>query len=110
MERERWPSVGHIWLTLPVAQIRMHREAVHRTCIAIALLFAIASVLGAHAQHSSPPNVYLPVEVTPPGPAVPAMTPDEQSKLKKELTAVRDRQATGARGKQVEKQMEPKKP
>jgi hypothetical protein len=38
------------------------------------------------------------------------MTPDEQSKLKKELTAVRDRQATGARGKQVEKQMEPKKP
>jgi hypothetical protein len=90
----------------------MRKNVIVRKCTRVALLLSIAGTptLGARAQHPAPPKDYLPVEVTPPGPAVPAMTQNEQSKLKTDLAAARDRQATGVKGKHIEKHMERKKP
>jgi len=53
------------------------------------------SLMDARAEAPAPPktSVYLPVEDLPPRPEKPAMTADELSKLKKELTAARDQQA-----------------
>jgi hypothetical protein len=47
----------------------------------------------AEAPASATPSAYLPVEVLPPARERAAMTPDERSKLQKELIAARDRQA-----------------
>jgi hypothetical protein len=57
--------------------------------------------MDARAEVPGPPKptAYLPVEDVPPRPEKPAMTADEQSKLKKELIAARDRQAP--KGKSV---------
>ena len=54
-----------------------------------------SSLMDAWAEAPAPPktSVYLPVEDLPPQREKPAMTPDERSKLKKELIAARDRQA-----------------
>jgi hypothetical protein len=54
-----------------------------------------SSLMDARAQSPAPPkaSVYLPVEDLPPKRDMPAMTPDERSKLQKELIAARDRQA-----------------
>jgi hypothetical protein len=51
--------------------------------------------MDARAQSPAPPkaSVYLQVEDLPPKRDMPAMTPDERSKLQKELIAARDRQA-----------------
>ena len=51
--------------------------------------------MDARAEAPAPPktSVYLPVEDLPPKPEKPAMTADELSKLKKELTVARDHQA-----------------
>src|ERR1700722_6382492 len=45
-------------------------------------------------------SAYPPVEDLPPKPAVSPMTADEQSKLKKDLMAARDRQASTAKNQQ----------
>ncbi|MGY4434993.1 hypothetical protein ACVWWO_007470 [Bradyrhizobium sp. F1.13.1] len=53
-----------------------------------------SSLMDARAEAPvSLPGAYLPVEDLPPERAVPALTADERSKLQKELTALRDRQA-----------------
>ena len=54
-----------------------------------------SSLMDARAESPAPPkaSVYLPVEDLPPKREMPAMTPDERSKLQKELIAARDRQA-----------------
>jgi hypothetical protein len=54
-----------------------------------------SSLMDARAEAPALPktSVYLPVEDLPPKSEKPAMTADEQSKLKKELIAARDRQA-----------------
>jgi len=49
--------------------------------------------MDARAEVPPKSTAYLPVEDVPPRPEKPAMTADEQSKLKKDLTAARDRQA-----------------
>jgi hypothetical protein len=53
-----------------------------------------SSLMDAQAEAPAPPkpSAYLPVEDVPPRPEKPAMTADEQSKLRKELAAARDRQ------------------
>ena len=65
---------------------------------------ASKSLMDARAEDPAPaaPGTYLPVEVTPPDREAPALTVDERSKLKKELSALRDRQAAAvkARGKE----------
>jgi hypothetical protein len=72
------------------------------TTLAAAVLLSILSLGGcvtstpmdARAEVPGPPKptTYLPVEDVPARPEKPAMTADEQSKLKKDLTAARDRQ------------------
>jgi hypothetical protein len=54
------------------------------------------SLMDARAQASPPPKtgVYLPVQDLPPKRETPAMTVDEMSKLKKDLSAARDRQSS----------------
>jgi hypothetical protein len=52
-----------------------------------------SSLMDARAEAPSPQQKYLPVEDLPPKREKPAMTPDEQAKVKNELTAARDRQA-----------------
>jgi hypothetical protein len=51
----------------------------------------------AEAPKSAPSRVYMPLEDTPSDRRTPALTADEQSKLKKELTGVRDGQAAKAK-------------
>lgn len=58
-----------------------------------------SSLMDARAEASALPKAsgYLPVEDLPPRPETPAMTADTLSKLRKELLAARDRQASKAR-------------
>jgi hypothetical protein len=61
-----------------------------------AMLLAVAALALAGARAEEParpkPTGYPAVEDVPPRPEKPAMTAEEQSKLKKELNAARDRQ------------------
>jgi hypothetical protein len=52
-----------------------------------------SSLMDSRAQAPSPQRKYLPVEDLPQKREKAALTADEQAKLKKELTAARDRQA-----------------
>lgn len=58
-----------------------------------------SSLMDARAEAPMPPKTtaYLPVEDLPPPRQMAVMTPDERSKLQKELIAARDRQATAAK-------------
>ena len=58
-----------------------------------------SSLMDAHAEAPKPlaSRTYMPVEEVPSDRKTPAMTTDEQSKLKKDLSAVRDRQAEAAK-------------
>jgi len=69
-----------------------------------------SSPMDARAEAPAPPkeSAYLPVEDLPKH-EQPAMTPDERSKLKKELIAVRDRQSPEAKTK-AKGSAAPKKP
>jgi hypothetical protein len=60
-----------------------------------------SSVMDARAEAPAPAtaHVYPPVEVAPAGPDTPAMTTDQQAKLKKELLDARSRQAQHAKAK-----------
>ncbi len=87
---------------------------------AAALLLSILSLgacvtstpMDARAEEPGHPKTtgYPAVEDLPPRPVNPAMTADEQSKLKKELTAARDRQAPKSKAKAGAAQAEPVKP
>jgi len=63
-----------------------------------------SSLMDARAEAPMPPktSAYLPVEDLPPPRQMPVMTSDERSKLKKELIAARDRQATAAKAQGAE--------
>jgi hypothetical protein len=58
-----------------------------------------SSLMDARAEAPAPPktSAYLPVEVLPRAREKPTMTPDERSKLQKELIVARDRQATAGK-------------
>lgn len=58
-----------------------------------------SSLMDARAEAPAPPktSAYLPVEVLPPAREKPTMTPDERSKLQKELIVARDRQETAGK-------------
>jgi len=60
-----------------------------------------SSLMDARAQATAPPktSAYLPVEDLPPKREKPAMTPDERSKLQKELIAARDRQTSDVKAR-----------
>lgn len=62
-----------------------------------------SSLMDARAEMLAPAkkSTYLPVEDLPPPRAQPAMTPAAQVKIKKELLAARDRQATAAKAKRA---------
>lgn len=61
----------------------------------------LLSVMDARAQAPPPAktDTYLPVNDLPPKRETPVMTDDERLKLKKELTAARDRQAVTVKAK-----------
>jgi hypothetical protein len=58
-----------------------------------------SSLMDARAEASTPAKSYLPVEDLPPKRERPAMTVDEQAKLKKQLVDARDRQAAAVRAR-----------
>jgi hypothetical protein len=70
-----------------------------------------SSLMDARAQAAAAPatSAYPPVEDRPPGRTQNAMSPDERSKLKKDLIDARDRQAAAAKAKQGPR-TEPAKP
>ena len=90
------------------------------TALAAAVLLSILSLGGcvtstpmdARAEVPRPPKTasYLAVEDVPPRPEKPAMTADEQSKLKKDLTAARDRHVPKGKAKGDAAHTEPVKP
>jgi len=57
------------------------------------------SLMDARAEAATPEKKYMALEDLPPKPEKPAMTVDEQSKLKKELIAARDRQAAAVKSR-----------
>jgi hypothetical protein len=70
-----------------------------------------SSLMNARAQAAPPKtSAYLPVEDLPPKRENPAMTPDEQLKLKKDLTAARDHQAPKGKAKEDAAHAKPLKP
>jgi hypothetical protein len=73
---------------------------------------ASSSLIDARAEAPAPPktSAYLPVGDVPPRPEKPAMTADEQLKLKKDLTAARDRQAAKGKAMGDAAHAEPVKP
>jgi hypothetical protein len=62
-----------------------------------------SSLMDARAEAPAPPkaSAYLPVEVLPPAREKPTMTPEERSKLQKELIVARDRQETAGKAQGV---------
>ena len=65
--------------------------------------------MDARAEVAAPSNAsaYLPLEDRPPEREKRAMTPDERSKLQKELVAARDRQAAAAKARGSAARAEP---
>jgi len=69
-----------------------------------------SSALDAHAEAAADASAYLPVEDVPSKRDQPAMTLDEQSKLKKDLIAARNRQAASAKAQGSATPAKPGKP
>src|SRR3984885_14207435 len=71
-----------------------------------------SSLMDARAEEPGHPKTtgYPDVEDVPPRPEKPAMTADEQLKLKKDLSATRDRQAPGGKARGGTARAQPKKP
>jgi hypothetical protein len=99
------PSMGiaHVYgqVTVPAAA----------TLLLSLSLGGCSSLMDARAEVPAPPQAraYLPVEVLPPAREKAAMTPDERSKLQKDLIAARDRQAAAGKAK-APPRAEPVKP
>ena len=104
------PRDGHNWPTVLVETLVM--SALSRVGIPSAMLLLVCGSLGgcitssansslmdarAEAPKPSALRAYMPVEDVPSDRKTPALTADEQSKLKKELSAVRDRQTEAAK-------------
>ena len=99
----------HNWPTLIVETASM--PALSRVALPALLLLssfslggcltssANSSLMDARAEVPAPsaPRGYLPVEDVPSARKAPTLTSDEQSRLKKELAAIRDRQAAAAK-------------
>ena len=81
---------------------------------ASAILLSVVSLspLDARAEEPGRPKTtgYPAVQDVPPRPEKPAMTADEQLKLKKELSATRDRQALGGKARAHAAPTQPAKP
>ncbi len=79
---------------------------------AAAVLLSGVSLGSARAEAPGRPKTtdYPAVEDVPPRPEKPAMTADELSKLKKDLTAARDRQTTVGKARGGAVRVEPVKP
>jgi hypothetical protein len=79
---------------------------------ALLLSGVVLAPLGARAEEPGHPKTtgYPAVEDLPPRPEKPAMTADEQLKLKKELSATRDRQVPGGKAKVHAAPAQPVKP
>ena len=79
----------------------MRKVGQFRAFAASAMLLSVTLLLplASQAEETARPKTpgYPAVEDVPPRPDKPAMTTDEQSKLKKELLAARDRQAAAAK-------------
>jgi len=98
----------------------MSKDGRFTALAAAAVLLSIPSLgacvtstpMDARAEVPGPPKTtgYPAVEDVPPRPEKPAMTADEQLKLKKELTAARDRQAPKSKAKDGAPHAEPVKP
>jgi hypothetical protein len=97
-QRLQRPSIFAVWpYTLPKAMwIISANQRAKLVAGVLALLAAALAPTDVMAQATPPKqNVF---EVPPPR-AKPAMTPDERSKLKNDLGAIRDRQAGSVKGK-----------
>jgi hypothetical protein len=79
---------------------------------ASAILLSVVSLapLDARAEEPGRPKTTGYPVLEPSKPAKPAMTADEQLKLKKELSATRDRQAAGGKARGGAARVEPRKP
>jgi hypothetical protein len=81
----------------------MSKDGRFTALAASAMLLFVVSLepFGARAEETGRPKTtnYPAVEDVPPRPDKPAMTADEQLKLKKELSAARDRQAKDKAGR-----------
>jgi hypothetical protein len=81
---------------------------------ASAILLSVVSLvpLSSRAEEPGRPKTtgYPAVEDVPPRPEKPAMTADELLKLKKDLSATRDRQAPGGKARGGTARAQPKKP
>ncbi|SHG80728.1 hypothetical protein [Bradyrhizobium erythrophlei] len=71
-----------------------------------------SSLMDARAETPASPKTtgYPAVEDVPPRPEKPAMTADEQLKLKKDMSATRDRQASHGKARGGAARAQPKKP
>src|ERR1700730_16064181 len=79
---------------------------------AILLSVVVLAPLGTRAEELAHPKTtgYTAAEGVPPRPEKPPMPADEQLKLKKELSATRDRQAPGGKARGGAARAQPKKP
>lgn len=81
---------------------------------ALAILLSVLSLappgVSAEEPGRSKTTDYPAVEDVPPRPEKPAMTADEQLKLKKELSATRDRQTAAGKARGGAARVEPVKP
>jgi hypothetical protein len=110
---------GHNWPAMLVEHACMGIGQVTAIAVRAVLLLSLSlggcansssSLMDARAEAPSPQQKYLPVEDLPPKREKPAMTADEQAKLKKELTAARDRQAASAKAQGGAAPAKPMKP
>jgi hypothetical protein len=92
----------------------MSKDRRFRALAPAAIVLCVVSLapLGARAEEAGRPKStgYPAVEDVPPRPEKPAMTADEQMKLKKELTATRDRQVPKGKANGSAAQTAPTKP
>jgi hypothetical protein len=92
----------------------MSKGGIFTALAASAILLSVVSrvPLSSRAEEPGRPKTtgYPAVEDVPPRPEKPAMTADELSKLKKELTAARDRHTAAGKGRGGAARVEPVKP
>ena len=85
-------------------------RAVLLSSLSLGCASSSSPLMDARAEAPSPQQKYLPVEDLPPKREKPAMTADEQAKLKNELTAACDRQAASAKAQGSAAPAKPMKP
>jgi hypothetical protein len=93
--RKRWFMTAYSRVGIPSAVLLL-------TCVSLGGCITSStssSLMDARAEAPKPSasRTYLPVEEMPAERKTPALTVDEQTKLKKEMSALRDRQAAAAK-------------